>query len=236
MSTLYLIRHGQASFGIQNYDKLSERGVLQSRVFAEHILKNNIQFSACYTGAMTRHKETLVPLINLYGGKGSASPPVGIIEEFNEYDWLHVITEIFPQLMKEDPSLNWDMKKILGDKKTFQRIFETAILRWVSGNYSSTSLSKWEDFLSRVHRGIERIMKKHGSGEHVAVFTSGGPISAVLQKVLNLSNEDTVRISWLVVNASVTRFKFTHDRITLFTFNEHSFLEEYAGDNLVTFR
>src|SRR4030042_694335 len=236
MSTLYLIRHGQASFGIQNYDKLSERGVLQSRVLADHILKYNTQFSACYTGAMTRHKETLPPLLNLYDEKGSVSPPVGVIEEFNEYDWLHVITEIFPQLMKEDPSLKWDMAKILGDKKTFQRIFETALLRWVSGNYTSTSLPKWEEFLSRVHRGIERIMKNHGTGENIAVFTSGGPIAAVLQKVLNLSYEDTVRISWLIVNASITRFKFTHDRITLFTFNEHSYLEQYTDDNLVTFR
>jgi broad specificity phosphatase PhoE len=234
MSTLYLIRHGQASFGIQNYDKLSERGILQSRVLAEHIIKNNIQFSAFYTGAMTRHRETLVPLLDRY--RGSDPPAFQILEEFNEYDWLHVITEIFPQMMKEDPSLTWDMKKILSDKKTFQRIFESAILRWVSGDYSSTSLSKWEDFLSRVQGGVERIMKKHGSGEHVAVFTSGGPISAVLQKVLKLSNEDTVRISWLIVNASITRFKFTHDRISLFTFNEHSYLERHEGDNLITFR
>ena len=43
-------------------------------------------------------------------------------------------------------------------------------------------------------------------------------------------------LSWLVVNASITRFKFTRDRITLFTFNEHSFLEQYTDDNLVTFR
>jgi broad specificity phosphatase PhoE len=236
MSTLYLIRHGQASFGIQNYDKLSERGILQSRVFAEHILAHDVKFSALYTGAMARHQETLAPLLSLYAERGHALPPVDKMEEFNEYDWLHVISEIFPQLMKEDPSLNWDMAKLLSDKKTFQRIFETAILRWASGNYTSSSLPKWEDFLSRVHRGIDRIMKNHGTGENIAVFTSGGPISAVMQKVLHLSYEDTVKISWLIINASITRFKFTHDRMMLSTFNEHTYLELYTGDNLVTYR
>jgi broad specificity phosphatase PhoE len=144
---------------------------------------------------MTRHRETLIPLINLYNERGLTPPPVEKMDEFNEYDWLQVISEIFPQLMKEDPSLNWDMAKLLSDKKTFQRIFETAILRWATGNYASTSLPKWEDFLSRVHRGIDRIMKNHGTGENIAVFTSGGPISAVLQKVIHLSYEDTIKIS-----------------------------------------
>jgi broad specificity phosphatase PhoE len=192
MSTLYLIRHGQASFGSREYDKLSKPGSLQSRVCAEHILKRNIRLSAIYTGAMARHSETLDPLLLLYDEMGIAAPPVATMEEFNEYDWRRVISEIFPEMIKENPSLKDEMA---GDTNAFQRILEAAVLRWVTGNYTSTELPQWEDFCNRVQYGIDMIMKKHYHGEYVAVFTSRGAIAATMQKALHLSNEDAAALS-----------------------------------------
>lgn len=231
-----MIRHGQASFGTGNYDKLSGRGIVQSRVLAEHILKINSGFTKIITGTMSRHKETLEPLLLLYKERGMALPDVDIMNEFNEYDFLGIISEIFPLLLKEDSTLSTDMSELLGDKKAFQQVFEKAILGWASGIYDSPRLPKWQDFMLRINNGINAIMKAHGSGAHIAVFTSGGPIAGVLRNVLQISEENAVRLSWQIANASVTRFKFTFDRVTLSTFNEYSYLESYKGENLVTYR
>ena len=75
-----------------------------------------------------------------------------------------------------------------------------------------------------------------GSGRCVAVFTSGGPIAAAVGSVLGLAPEKAVGLSWQLVNASVTRFKFSPIRISLDTFNEYGHLEKSGNDRLVTYR
>lgn len=236
MSTLYMIRHGQASFGEANYDKLSEEGILQSGILAEYMHKTGIRFNAIYTGQMLRHKETLQELLDNLKQEEVSVPTVKEAGEFNEYDSGGVLAAILPEMIKENPELSKDTAKLLSDQKTFQRIFEEAIFRWISGNYKSKEITSWEDFTKRVNRGIDMIMESHGSGENIAVFTSGGPISVTVQRALNLSGRDAIRISWQIINSSVTRFKFTSDRIMLAVFNDHSHLENFSERNLITYR
>ncbi len=53
MGILYMIRHGQASFGSANYDLFSEKDVFQSR-----ILKQN----TCSSSALHRRKWGQIPI------------------------------------------------------------------------------------------------------------------------------------------------------------------------------
>ena len=48
MSELYLVRHGQASFGSSDYDQLSEIGFKQSNVFGEFFVSRNIIFDRSF--------------------------------------------------------------------------------------------------------------------------------------------------------------------------------------------
>ena len=50
MSVLYLVRHGQASFGRENYDRLSKRGVEQARIVGDYFIRTGLRFDA-YSGA-----------------------------------------------------------------------------------------------------------------------------------------------------------------------------------------
>jgi len=236
MSTLYMIRHGQASFGSDNYDMLSDMGNEQSRVLAEHLIKLGINFNSIFTGEMERHKGTMMQMIPFYNSKNMALPENSIMADFNEYDSMGVVAEIFPEMLEEDPSYKEDMERMVGDKKSFQRVFEQAMYRWVDGNYKSRKVAIWNDFVARVYGGLDKIMNTYGKGKNIAVFTSGGPISVSVKRALNLSDRDTMRISWQIVNASVTRFKFTHDRIMLSVFNDHTHLEIHSGEELITYR
>jgi broad specificity phosphatase PhoE len=59
MGTLYLVRHGQASFGAENYDELSELGHRQSVRLGEYFAQKGISFDRLIAGTLNRHKQTL---------------------------------------------------------------------------------------------------------------------------------------------------------------------------------
>ncbi|MCP3868797.1 MAG: histidine phosphatase family protein, partial [Gammaproteobacteria bacterium] len=87
---------------------------------------------------------------------------------------------------------------------------------------------------ARVNGALDEILAEKGRGRRIAIFTSGGAISVAVQRALELSDQACLQVSWQVVNASITRFKCTADRIMLATFNEHAHLE--VADGLVTYR
>ena len=48
MSNLFLVRHGQASFLEENYDKLSSKGEVQSRMLGEYWVKHGVTFDQSF--------------------------------------------------------------------------------------------------------------------------------------------------------------------------------------------
>jgi broad specificity phosphatase PhoE len=231
-----MIRHGQASFGKENYDKLSERGVDQSRILAEYLFGLGLRFDVLYSGTMKRHFETAEAFTMLYEKHNISYPELKKLEEFNEYDPESVLTAIIPLLIEEKPDFSHNVEKMFSDKISFQKVFEKVMMRWVSGDFNLPGLVRWEEFASRVERGIKMVMESDGKGKKIAIFSSGGPISIVAQKALLLSNSSAIQLNWQIINTSVTRFKCTHDRIMLMSFNEHAHLEIEGDKSLVTYR
>ena len=58
MGTLYLVRHGQASFGAADYDQLSELGQRQSVRLGEYLANKGVTLDAVLTGTLRRHQQT----------------------------------------------------------------------------------------------------------------------------------------------------------------------------------
>ena len=58
MAQFYLVRHGQASFGSDNYDQLSPLGHQQARWLGEYFAERDMQFDGLITGDLVRHQET----------------------------------------------------------------------------------------------------------------------------------------------------------------------------------
>ena len=59
MGTLYLVRHGQASFGADDYDQLSARGQQQSERLGAYWRERGLRFDAVLCGTLRRHGQTL---------------------------------------------------------------------------------------------------------------------------------------------------------------------------------
>lgn len=236
MSEIYFVRHGQASFGEKDYDCLSPIGIRQAKLLAQHMLQTKESFDAMYCGTMVRQKSTAQELTECFSKSGFPVPDTHVSPDFDEYDSFSVWDSQIPLMVKENPALSVTIEKAYSDRKSFQKIFEEVMLRWVSGNYDQKGVSTWADFKKRVIEGVSKIMETHGSGGKIIVFTSGGPISAVVQYALGLSDEKTIELSWQVLNSSVTRFKYSSNGIMLFGFNDIAHIEKENEGNLITYR
>ena len=58
MALVFLVRHGQASFGSADYDRLSDRGRQQSRWLGEYFHARGIRFCRVVTGSLKRQRDT----------------------------------------------------------------------------------------------------------------------------------------------------------------------------------
>jgi len=236
MGLLYMIRHGQASFGRENYDKLSETGIRQAVILGEYLVETALRFDAVYAWKLERQTGTAREVIGAYRERNLPIPDYVLSEALNEYDSRTVLKAYIPGLVEEDPSLVGDLEALYNDRKAFQRIFEAVLLRWVRREHVKVKIPHWDSFSSGVYEGVKEILAHEGRGKTIALFTSGGPISAMLQKSLSLSNEETIRLSWQIVNTSVTRFMYDDKRITLAGFNVISHLELQRDPALITYR
>ena len=236
MSEIYFIRHGQASFGADDYDRLSDLGVRQAKIVARHLAQTGKIFDAVYCGEMQRQLKTAEEFVNHYNESGLAVPRPQIDGNFNEYDSLAVWDALIPELTAEQPALAGELEKLPGDHRAFQRIFSQVMNRWTQGAYKASTIPRWDDFTGRVARGLETVTTWYGAKKRLAVFTSGGPISVAVRSALGLSDRMTLEISWQLMNASITRIKYNRHGIMLAGFNDISHLEVEGDAKLLTYR
>ena len=100
MGTLHLVRHGQASFGADDYDLLSPLGQRQALRLGEYWRERGQAFDAVYSGTLRRHDETLAGIVQGLGG----APAALRLPALNEYDSLALIRAVHPEpLVRPDP-------------------------------------------------------------------------------------------------------------------------------------
>lgn len=236
MSIIYMIRHAQASFGKPDYDCLSDLGRKQASVLARHLNQKGLSFDAVYTGMQLRHEQTLAVYLEALKEADSNALPIKRTDAFNEYDSEKILNDVIPLLIKEKSAFETEVTGMIKDNRSFQKVFEKVMSRWINGNDLLDGLETWKAYSDRVHSGIKRIMECEGAGKNVAVFTSGGPIAATVQKSLNLPDQDILELLWQIINSSVTRFKYSGRRLSLFGFNDFSHLELTKDSTLITYR
>ncbi len=236
MSTLYLIRHGQASFGKNNYDRLSPAGLKQAGILGDYLNSIALYFDAIYCGTMERQTRTAEEYSSRCADNGSPAPEIIHDERFNEFDAEGVLKVLLPVLLEEQPRYRFDSDNLLKDRGAFQRIFEAVMTMWSSGNYDMKGIVTWDGFVSGVNSAVDEIMSNHDGGKDIAVFTSGGPISVVVQRVLGLTPQKAMDIRDMIANSSITRFKFSRNRLMISTFNEYPHLEQSSEKDIITYR
>ena len=236
MSEFFFFRHGQASFGAENYDRLSEKGAFQAGILGKHLANLNVKFDAVYTGTMDRQKETASQVKEAYLEKGIFFPEPVIDASWNEIDSTRVWNAQVKMMMKDEPDLLDEIRMDPNNKKAFQTVFSKVMTRWVSGDFDASGDMTWIGFKQRVAQGLGHLYETFEGSKKIAVFSSGGPISIAVQAALELSDRKTLDLLWQVLNASITRLKYDGQRISLSGFNDITHLELKGDKTLITYR
>ncbi|AZG73076.1 histidine phosphatase family protein [Shewanella livingstonensis] len=223
MANIYLIRHGQASFGAQNYDNLSSLGHRQARHLGEHFNQRDIRPTHVICGNMTRHLQTRDACL------ATLSPPLlhdslQISADWNEFNHENVIAVHRPDLAKPEAMKQY-LHQQASPTRAFIELFSQAIYQWQQAPNANDYSETWQHFSQRVTTGLTQLSTQTGQDDTVFVFTSGGAISAAIMQSLSIPGAQFFNINKQIVNCSVTQLQLKQQRLSLITMNEHGFFD-----------
>ncbi|MFT4863677.1 MAG: broad specificity phosphatase PhoE [Pseudohongiellaceae bacterium] len=236
MSELVLVRHGQASFGKASYDKLSDNGIEQVKVLSRHWQQLGERFDHIYSGSLLRQRETAAELLGLVAGKPSAATEIKAFNEYSGDPLMRIYLRDYAHEFGDLQAVQWPIT----DPRLFQKLFERATAKWIQNQLTPAETDQdfeyWQDFKTRVHVGLNELMAAHPKSSRLLLTTSGGVIAMALQRVLQFPDEHVISTNWMVHNSSVTRIRYSGDRLSLTQFNNLAHLEKNDLAHMVTYR
>jgi len=222
MGTLYLVRHGQASFGADDYDNLSDLGHRQSVRLGEYFASRDIHFDGLIAGTLRRHKQTLAGILQ---GMNHAGEPVEW-EGLNEYDSEAVIAAVHPEPLEKPTT-----------KEAYRhhfRLLRDGLAQWMGGATAPAGMPSYRDFVAGVAGALDHVRANH-YGQNVLMVTSGGPISTAVGHVLGTPPASTIELNMRIRNSSITEFAFTPKRHMLVCYNAIPHLDAPEYRDWVTY-
>ncbi len=225
MARLYLVRHAQASFGMENYDQLSELGYKQSAFIPKHFENSgDNKIDAFYRGNMLRHQQTAEH--SFTDNKFSILPG---LNEFNHESVLHVHR---PELANRDMAIALVMGQS-NPKKFVEDEFDMAMNKWMDEDGTDLYAESFKYFKARALDAFNQIITTARKEKHkdVVAITSGGVISLLVAHILDLPQNKLAGLNTIIGNTSVTSLLFNDDKVSLRYFNNYSHLPK----EMVTF-
>lgn len=213
MATLYLVRHGQASFGTDDYDRLSDLGWQQARWLGEYFREQGLAFDKVVCGSLLRHRQTLQ---GIEQGLGVTHAPV-VHAGLNEYDserlWRAHHGDL-PPLGQTAPEQR---------REHFRKLRE-ALYAWAGGQLLPDDHLSFADFAQGAVDGLQAAMHGVERGA-VLVVSSGGPISAITARLLQAPDTIFVNLNLQTRNTGVAEFAFKGASCSLVSWNAVPHLE-----------
>jgi broad specificity phosphatase PhoE len=221
MGNLYLVRHGQASFGAEDYDQLSALGHRQSVRLGEYFAAKGLQFEAVITGTLKRHAQTWTGIAQGAGLSHTVLQWPGL----NEYDSAAVIQAIHPGPLDKP-----DTPEVY---RHHFRLLRDGLTQWMNGVISPQGMPSYDDFVKGVTSALDHVRKAHTG--NVLIVSSGGPISTAIGHILGTTPETTIELNLRIRNSSVTELAYTPKRHMLVSYNNLPHLDDAAYADWVTY-
>lgn len=232
MSTLYLVRHGQACFGTANYDQLSATGREQAKRLADYFACGGECIDGVYSGSLMRQRETAQIILDALT---NPALQINVEPALDEYDADIILREYAKSLTPAQlQEAGWPALK--SDRRKFQFFLERAARAWVEAQIEVAGMLPWKGFHGRIVAALENIMRTEGRSRTLIVSTSGGVIGTAVAHVLGLANHVGIELNWAVHNASITRLIYSADKVSLSMFNGLPHLDCEGRRELITYR
>ncbi|MDN3454168.1 MULTISPECIES: histidine phosphatase family protein [unclassified Psychrobacter] len=254
MTTILLARHGQASFGQENYDQLSELGAVQAQMLGQHYATTQRRIDAIFTGKLVRQQDSArhfwehyQPSVHTDTGDGMPvvsaidfdQPDSYILPKFDEFNHKDVFVKSNPDFMNKG-AITAEVAKSEVPATRLAELFDQAMQRWHGGDNDKDYIESWPQFNDRAQQALEQVRAQVASlgldrNSTVLIFTSGGVISAITAQLLKQGSQTAYQLNKSLVNTGVTSVTFKDQSTRLMSLNEYSHLFSY-GNSFVTWR
>ena len=221
MTIIHLVRHGQASFGKEDYDNLSEIGLKQAFLLGQHFKNLNLNFDKIFVGTLKRQIQTYKQIIKSYDTSIELeSTPI-----LNEYDVKSVLMGFV-----NGRSLSKDE---LHDKKIHFKLLRNAVAAWSENKISHNVNETWSEFDERAKKFLKTTSER--KSESILVVSSGGTISMILKQILSLPSSQFVNFHFQIFNSSYSKIKISEFGMSLSLFNSIAHLDNQKNSDLITY-
>lgn len=215
MAELLVIRHGQASFGAEDYDVLSELGHLQSKAVGALLRDMEWVPDRLVTGTLKRQVDTLSSM----GFSKAPDQHAG----FNEYDFADLLKARFKGQIAHSLS---------ADRKTHFRTLRETVFEWQDAVFEGAS-ETYIEFAARVEAA--RKFACDTDAKRVLVISSGGVIGQMTSAALGATKRYMMELNLQIKNTALTRFMFTGSRCSLHEFNATPHFMTSNGARLLSY-
>ena len=214
MPILILVRHGQASFGQTNYDKLSDLGHEQAVALGASLAARGILPDAWACGTMVRQAETLAGI-----QRGLGVPPTKdhtVHSGLNEYDFTGLLNARFAD--KDAP------EGIHTDRKVHFRNLRETVSDWKRDQITAPP-EMWAEFCDQTSAALTDVMA-HKNAKITLAVSSGGAIAQMVARVLGAPNTTQIELQLQIKNASMTTIVYSASKGVAYlnAFNETPFV------------
>lgn len=243
MTEITLVRHGQASFGSDDYDRLSPLGHQQSRWLGEYYAHRQQHFDRILIGSQRRHRETAEGIAAALGN----CPDLEIHPGLDEYDF-HALFAAFSRRYPEQ------LETGFSDHRHFYAILRRALTAWSQQQLEGTefesselegtepgstdlkcaALETWQDFNNRVRSAVEFITMGDNKSKALVV-SSGGAISMVLKHALQLAPDTMISLNLQIINTAFSKLLVSTSRTQLLSFNNIPHLDAVDRQHSITY-
>lgn len=205
MGRLLLVRHGQASFGADDYDRLSELGHRQCRRLGDYLRERHWAFEAVLTGTLRRHRQSWDAIAQGLGSTQAALALPGL----DEYDSLAVISTVHPQPLARPANDD--------EYRHHFRLLREGLRLWMDAQAQPKGMPTYRAFVDGVAAALDLVRERY-QGD-VLMVSSGGPISTAVGLLLSTPPQVTIDLNMRIRNSAVTELMFNPKRHTLVTYN-----------------
>ncbi len=224
MSSVYLIRHGQAGTRA-NYDALSDLGQQQAHLLGQHLAALKVPFKAFIAGCRNRQQQTAQAVWRAYREAGIAVPEIVSEPSWNEFDMTAVFNEFAPRLCEADPRFKRDYDDLMLQlqvagspiHQAWTDCDTQAMRAWMEARYPCRT-ETWRAFRERV-LSARNSLAQFDSGDTIAVFTSAAPIAIWTAHSLTVPDSHVMRLAGVMYNSAVTTLRVRGGDTMLFSFN-----------------
>lgn len=222
MAEFYLVRHGQASFGTDNYDRLSPLGHQQSEWLGHYFAERDMQFDRVIIGTQLRHRQTAEGICRGNGQNPAFSEHAGL----NEYDFY----ALFNAVGDEHAALK---RLVVGEKRDFYAGLKQVLQLWAADQLSGPVPESWGAFCRRINDAL--LFIQECGGQRILVVSSGGPTGMIARQVMEAPAKIAIALNLQVKNTSFSHYYFNQHSIKLASFNNIPHLDRPDRLNAITF-